>query len=129
MSHSLDLINKYIESTLLKDAPVKDIQDSRIGRIGPDIVRFDVSSRLGLFSISPDRLTVNARSNFSTMRANTAVYQGKWLYEIQLGTKGLMQIGWSTVNCKFTQESGVGMLLIFIIFINNIIWKYLTLFY
>ncbi|XP_016914333.1 E3 ubiquitin-protein ligase RNF123 [Apis cerana] len=108
VSHSLDLINKYIESTLLKDAPVKDIRDSRIGRIGPDIVRFDVSSRLGLFSISPDRLTVNARSNFSTMRANTAVYQGKWLYEIQLGTKGLMQIGWSTVNCKFTQESGVG---------------------
>ncbi|XP_017767583.1 PREDICTED: E3 ubiquitin-protein ligase RNF123 [Eufriesea mexicana] len=108
VSQSLDLVNKYIENTLLKDAPVKNVEDTRIGRIGPNVVRFDVSSRLGLFSISPDRLTVSPRSNFSTMRANTAVYQGKWLYEVQLGSKGLMQIGWSTANCKFTQESGVG---------------------
>lgn len=115
MSHSLNLVNKYIENTLLKDAPVKNVKDNRIGRIGPNVVRFDVLSRLGLFSVSPDRLTVNARSNFSTMRADTAVYQGKWLYEVQLGSKGLMQIGWSTVNCKFTQESGVGMLIFLII--------------
>ncbi|XP_068976365.1 E3 ubiquitin-protein ligase RNF123-like [Bombus flavifrons] len=108
ITHSLDSTNRYIESALLKDAPEKNVEDKRIGRIGPNVVRFDITSRLGLFSISPDKLTLNGRSNFSTMRANTAVYQGKWMYEVQLGTKGLMQIGWSTVNCTFTQESGVG---------------------
>lgn len=58
------------------------------------------------------------------MRANTAVYQGKWMYEVQLGTKGLMQIGWSTVNCTFTQESGVGMLIFLIIQFKNLTLSY-----
>ncbi|CAL7948841.1 unnamed protein product [Xylocopa violacea] len=108
VSQSIDLVNKYIESIVLKDVPTKNVEDNRVGRIGPNIVRFDISARLGLFSISPDRLTINSGSNFSTIRANTAVFQGKWMYEVQLRSKGLMQIGWSTINCKFTQESGVG---------------------
>ncbi|KOC64134.1 E3 ubiquitin-protein ligase RNF123 [Habropoda laboriosa] len=108
VSNSLDLVNKYIGSTLLKNAPVGNIEDNRIGRIGPNIVRFDMSTRSGLFSISPDGLSVKARSNSTTARANTAVYKGKWMYEVQLGSKGHMQIGWSTVKCKFNQEFGVG---------------------
>jgi len=30
------------------------------------------------------------------------------MYEVQLGSKGVMQIGWGTLNSKFTQENGVG---------------------
>lgn len=42
------------------------------------------------------------------MRANTGFYKGKWMYELQLGSKGVMQVGWGTAQCKFSQESGVG---------------------
>lgn len=30
------------------------------------------------------------------------------MYEVVLGTSGLMQIGWCTASCKFTREEGVG---------------------
>lgn len=33
---------------------------------------------------------------------------GKWQYEVNLGTNGVMQIGWATSTCKFSQEIGVG---------------------
>lgn len=33
---------------------------------------------------------------------------GKWQFEVQLGTKGVMQIGWATRGCRFSQETGVG---------------------
>ncbi|RZF38962.1 hypothetical protein LSTR_LSTR003705 [Laodelphax striatellus] len=33
---------------------------------------------------------------------------GKCHYEVQLGSKGIMQIGWAMGNCKFSQEIGVG---------------------
>ncbi|XP_025989302.1 E3 ubiquitin-protein ligase RNF123 isoform X3 [Solenopsis invicta] len=62
----------------------------------------------GLCIISPDRLSVNSQSSFSTMRANTGVFKGKWMYEVQLGSKGVMQVGWGTAQCKFNQQYGVG---------------------
>ena len=80
-----------------------------------------MTSRTGYFSVSFDKLCINSRSNFSTIRANTAVYQGKWMYEVKLGSKGLMQIGWSTINCKFTLESGVGALVFLIIYFKNLV--------
>ena len=33
---------------------------------------------------------------------------GKWQYEFMLGTKGVMQVGWATRNCQFSEEKGVG---------------------
>ena len=29
---------------------------------------------------------------------------GKWMYEVFLGSKGIMQLGWATVRCRFTNE-------------------------
>lgn len=34
--------------------------------------------------------------------------EGKWQYEVQLGSKGVMQLGWATLETKFSQEKGVG---------------------
>ena len=34
--------------------------------------------------------------------------QGKWMYEVILGTCGIQQIGWATLQCPFTSEEGVG---------------------
>ncbi|KAJ9584194.1 hypothetical protein L9F63_021458, partial [Diploptera punctata] len=65
-------------------------EDMREGRIGPASVRFDI------------------KFTHCTIRANACVFKGKWQYEVQLGSKGVMQIGWATSDCKFSQETGVG---------------------
>lgn len=96
------LLNLYIDTW--------NSDDNREGRIGPHLVRFDVSMHHGLCIVSPDRLSVNSQSSFSTMRANTGVFKGKWMYEAQLGSKGVMQVGWGTAQCKFNQQYGVGTL-------------------
>ncbi|XP_046387656.1 E3 ubiquitin-protein ligase RNF123-like isoform X2 [Ischnura elegans] len=82
--------------------------DNREGRLGPSVVRFDMSTHVGLFVMDRDRLNLISHSNFSSIRANVCLYQGKWQYEVQLGSKGVMQVGWATANCTFSQESGVG---------------------
>ncbi|KAL0100684.1 hypothetical protein PUN28_019225 [Cardiocondyla obscurior] len=106
---NLTWVNEHIKKSLLNlyiDSWNSD--DDREGRIGPHLVRFDVSVHHGLCIISPDRLSVNSQSSFSTMRANTGVFKGKWMYEVQLGSKGVMQVGWGTAQCKFNQQYGVG---------------------
>ncbi|XP_045599784.1 E3 ubiquitin-protein ligase RNF123 [Procambarus clarkii] len=81
---------------------------STAGRLGPSRVQFDSKSCVGSFSYNHDRLGLNSQDNFSTIRANTCVYKGKWQYELMLGTKGVMQVGWATMGCQFSQEKGVG---------------------
>lgn len=78
------------------------------GRIGPAEVLLDSSSNIGTLIVQLDKLGAASHSNFSTMRANTCVFKGKWVYEIMLGSKGVMQLGWCTLNCRFSQEEGVG---------------------
>ncbi|PSN30203.1 hypothetical protein C0J52_21037 [Blattella germanica] len=111
-SKCLENVHLWVEKVMHEmDAP-EDKQawpvDTREGRIGPAGVRFDISSHIGLFVIGADRLSVNSQSNFSTIRANACIFKGKWQYEVQLGSKGVMQIGWATSDCKFSQETGVG---------------------
>ncbi|XP_018914363.2 E3 ubiquitin-protein ligase RNF123 [Bemisia tabaci] len=82
--------------------------DSRPGRLGPAVTKFDIHSKVGHFFFWPDKFSLNAQSNFCTILANSCVYEGKWQYEVQLGSKGIMQIGWALRGSKFTQEVGVG---------------------
>ncbi|XP_014468649.1 PREDICTED: E3 ubiquitin-protein ligase RNF123-like [Dinoponera quadriceps] len=107
-SHILTRVNDYIRKSLLNYTESRNSDDNRQGRIGPNIVGFDTSLHHGPCIVSPDRLSVNSQCNFSTMRANTAVFRGKWMYEVQLGSKGVMQVGWGTAQCKFNQQFGVG---------------------
>ena len=51
---------------------------------------------------------VASHSNFSSVRANVAVFAGKWAFEATLGSSGIMQLGWCTARCPFTHEHGVG---------------------
>ena len=30
------------------------------------------------------------------------------MYEVTLGTAGIMQLGWATAGCQFSNEEGVG---------------------
>ncbi|KAH3819403.1 hypothetical protein DPMN_121136 [Dreissena polymorpha] len=31
-------------------------------------------------------------------------FLGRWMFEVMLGSKGVMQVGWCTLKCKFSQE-------------------------
>ena len=33
-----------------------------------------------------------------------SMWAGQWVYEVLLGSKGVMQIGWCTLKCKFSTE-------------------------
>lgn len=77
------------------------------GIIGPKKIVFDCEN---LITVKPskDLLTIVSQSAFSTVKANCCVYSGKWMYEVQLKSKGIMQIGWCSNTCQFTQDTGVG---------------------
>ncbi|KAL8611258.1 hypothetical protein ACOMHN_013689 [Nucella lapillus] len=88
--------------------PLSAFSSNSSGRIGPPEVILDILSNIGTLIMEPDRLGAASHSNFSTMKANSCVYKGRWVYEVMLGSKGVMQLGWCTLNCRFSQEEGVG---------------------
>lgn len=61
-----------------------------------------------LAKISKDRLSLHSQSAFSTLKANCCIYGGRYMYEVQLKSKGVMQIGFCSSQCRFTQDTGVG---------------------
>ncbi|TDG39653.1 hypothetical protein AWZ03_013926 [Drosophila navojoa] len=76
-------------------------------RIGPELAIFDVDYTTTV-RVSTDRLALRSQGSFNTVRANCCVYGGRWMYEIQLHTKGVMQMGWCGSSCGFNENSGVG---------------------
>uniref|UniRef100_H3AZG8 Ring finger protein 123 n=1 Tax=Latimeria chalumnae TaxID=7897 RepID=H3AZG8_LATCH len=95
---------------LLQEVCVEDDKDQNAEyRLGPATVVLDHTSGFeGLLLVDDDLLGVVGHSNFSSIRATTCVYKGKWIYEVLISSQGLMQIGWCTLNCRFNQEEGVG---------------------
>uniref|UniRef100_A0A3P8U3U3 E3 ubiquitin-protein ligase RNF123 n=1 Tax=Amphiprion percula TaxID=161767 RepID=A0A3P8U3U3_AMPPE len=89
--------------------PNTSYSDQTEGRLGPQPVVLDHTSGFeGLLFVDDDLLGVIGHSNFSSIRATTCVYKGKWAYEVLISSQGLMQIGWCTLSCRFNQEEGVG---------------------
>jgi len=80
------------------------------GVIGPSVVTMDQGRSMGYFEFSKDKLDIEGRSNFSTCCANTALSKGKWMYEVLLLSRGIMQLGWTTPKsfASFTTQEGVG---------------------
>lgn len=75
--------------------------------------RIGMSDEVGLqqhsLDVVPgDNLAIIGNSNFQSVKASHCVYKGKWMYEVLLGTSGLMQVGWCMGSCKFNREEGVG---------------------
>jgi len=48
-------------------------------------------------------LDVEALSQYASVRANVAVFSGKYYYEVRLLTSGIMQIGWCTLATYFSE--------------------------
>ncbi|XP_068170917.1 E3 ubiquitin-protein ligase RNF123 [Antennarius striatus] len=100
----------HLERLLCEGEPTEESRDpARDGRLGPQPVVLDHTSGFeGLLFVDDDLLGVIGHSNFSSIRATTCVYKGKWAYEVLISSQGLMQIGWCTLSCRFNQEEGVG---------------------
>ncbi|CAB1439436.1 unnamed protein product, partial [Pleuronectes platessa] len=100
----------HLDNLLSEEEPSEEIRDQPVeGRLGPQPVVLDHTSGFeGLLFVDDDLLGVIGHSNFSSIRATTCVYKGKWAYEVLISSQGLMQIGWCTLNCRFNQEEGVG---------------------
>lgn len=78
------------------------------GRLGGASVRMDPAHSAGDLEFADDGLQLESHSNFSSSRADVAVWSGRWMYEVTLCTAGIQQIGWATLQCPFTNEEGVG---------------------
>uniref|UniRef100_A0A4W4F8L0 E3 ubiquitin-protein ligase RNF123 n=1 Tax=Electrophorus electricus TaxID=8005 RepID=A0A4W4F8L0_ELEEL len=102
-------LGAHLERLLSVDEPPDDSTGQVEGRLGPSTVVLDHTSGFeGLLFVDDDLLGVIGHSNFSSIRATTCVFKGKWEYEVLISSQGLMQIGWCTLNCRFNQEEGVG---------------------
>ncbi|XP_036387405.1 E3 ubiquitin-protein ligase RNF123 isoform X2 [Megalops cyprinoides] len=103
-------LGAHLERLLSEGEAAEDTRDQVIdGRLGPPTVVLDHTSGFeGLLFVDDDLLGVIGHSNFSSIRATTCVFKGKWVYEVLISSQGLMQIGWCTLNCRFNQEEGVG---------------------
>ena len=83
-----------------------------VGRVGPNVVEIEVTSAGGQVKISEGKGEVQGMiegvTKFSSIRANTAVFSGRYYYEVRIMTAGLMQIGWCTLATPFVHDRGVG---------------------
>ncbi|KAI5710851.1 hypothetical protein M8J75_011965 [Diaphorina citri] len=106
-NYTIEDVKFTVNSLLNKINPKQSNQD---GRIGPAETVFDTETKNRHITFSADKLTATCTlpKGSGTAKANTALYKGKWQYEVQLGTCGIMQVGWCTVLCKFMAEMGVG---------------------
>lgn len=76
------------------------------GRLGPAHVQMLRSTASG--DVWTDRDVIESHANFGSIRGNVAIYEGKWMYEVELHTAGIQQVGWATQECPFTFDEGVG---------------------
>ena len=87
------------------DEAASGAADSGVAKAGPAVVEVLRGHASG--SLSMDGLRLESHSNFSSVSANVSVTEGKWAYEVALGTAGIQQIGWTTGGDeKWTSEEG-----------------------
>ena len=96
----MDRINEHVEQANIKIVETKPLQ---YGRLGPETVSFNKMCQ-GHIKIDDSLMMVLGLSDFSSVRSNCCIYDGKWYYEVRLWSKGVMQLGWCTEHCKFTEE-------------------------
>ncbi|KAL7104486.1 hypothetical protein ACP275_08G247800 [Erythranthe tilingii] len=77
-------------------------------KIRDGVVGLEESSISGDIRIVKQPLLVESHALFSSARANSCVWKGKWMYEVTLETCGIQQLGWATLFCPFTDHKGVG---------------------
>ncbi|XP_010526636.1 PREDICTED: E3 ubiquitin-protein ligase RKP [Tarenaya hassleriana] len=76
--------------------------------VGPPVVDLEEYSICGDIRIVKPSLVLESLALFSSARANACIWKGKWMYEVTLETSGILQLGWATIACPFTDQKGVG---------------------
>ena len=107
----IEAANKYLDQKLESFyEKIDENRENEIIALSKTIV-WDVESTenvSNLVKISKDRLSITSKSAFSTLKCNSCIIAGRYMYELQLKSKGVMQIGFCSSHCKFTQDTGVG---------------------
>ncbi|CAF4961953.1 unnamed protein product, partial [Rotaria sp. Silwood1] len=99
---------EYLDNKLtdIATACLKSSSEYEENRIGPSTASLNSYSATGIVQCT--RFDYTGISSFNTVRADVCVFRGKWQYEVLLETRGVMQFGWCTIKCHFSQEIGVG---------------------
>ncbi len=85
------------------------IEKSKIvGKIGNKPTKLWKDNALLEGYLCNDDCKLEESKKFSSIQATNCVISGKWIYEAQMMTNGLGQIGWCQLNTKFTSTHGVG---------------------
>ena len=109
-SSCLNAVNDFLDEKSKNFEEPDDELESKMICPG-NVVVWDTESTdnlSNLVKISKDRLSLLSQSAFSTLKANATCFAGKFMYEVQLKSKGVMQIGYCSSQCRFTQDTGVG---------------------
>ena len=104
----LSKLDTFLQTLSPSDQDEEAVESTVKGRVGPDNTRIHKAYSYGTFGLEVDETRVVSRSNFASVRADTAVFEGRWQYEVTLITGGLMQIGWSALSSAFSETNGVG---------------------
>ncbi|PWA96579.1 B30.2/SPRY domain-containing protein [Artemisia annua] len=117
-SKTINLLTCQIDAdvicSIIKNGTLRTVDSCRDGvsgvvdGCGASVVKIEESSVCGEFQVIRPPLLVESHAMFSSARASTCVWKGKWMYEVTLETAGLQQLGWATVSCPFTEHTGVG---------------------
>lgn len=79
------------------------------GRIGALISCLHFEESKGeIRQYDTERLEIEALSSQTSIRANTAVFKGRYYYEVRLMTPGSMQIGWCSLVSPFSEYQKLG---------------------
>ncbi|KAF9609879.1 hypothetical protein IFM89_018964, partial [Coptis chinensis] len=109
-----DFARSIVKNEVLKFQDLNCVYSNRDGicilnnGFGPHTVAIDEASICGDIRILKQPLLVESLAMFSSARANSCVWKGKWMYEVILETSGVQQLGWATFSCPFTNHKGVG---------------------
>ena len=80
----------------------------KVGKIGKKETQLDEKSSYEKIKFQNNFKKIESQTNFASIRANNCIFKGKWCYEVNLITNGLMQIGFCQLNTDFKRNEGVG---------------------
>ena len=86
-------------------ATIEAFNRRQLGRKGS--ARVSMYSKTGMVDISSEQ-RATCRAGFSTVVGNVTITSGRWFYQVQLNTRGLMQIGWCTAQHSPNSSTGDG---------------------
>ena len=77
-----------------------------IGKIG--LTPTQLEKITGTGTITNNQRRYEEKKKFASIRGTNGVTSGRWCFEVQIITNGLLQLGWCQLTTAFTNSNGVG---------------------